>query len=322
MSPDFCLIAASWFPTTIGAWQTIALVFLCGISLFLWLESGASDEGREFWRPVPQRTIEPLGLLELFLAFASLRLGLALCEAFFPLAPDTSRGWMIGVGSLLGCCLGFALLLPQSRWIRNWLLVTPEVWVRECVTGVKRILLIMPWLLIFHGGLSRLIPYHHPTLESLEQSITPSDHLAQWFGAGLVAPFTEEFFYRAVLLYWIVGLHPDWRAKTRNLVGDLILGNLVRITPLGRALSESEPTDARTTHRQPGLMLGIFVVSIVFGAAHYNQGAAPISLFILSVFLCWLFVKSRSLWPCIAAHAFFNGYTLFWKSLESLWPVS
>ncbi len=321
MLVDNLWLATSWLATTPAAWQLLTLVFLCGVSVFLWLETGATDEGRNFWRPTPQRTIEPIGLLELFLALAAIQLGLAIVESVFPQLGERTKVWWIGCGSVLGCLLGFALLLPQSRWIRRWLVVSPQDWGSECWLGIKRVMLVMPWLLIFHAALSRLIPYQHPTLESLEQAATAEAHLVKWFSAGLVAAFTEEYLYRAVLLYWFVGLDPRWHAASRNLIGDLILGNLVKVTPLGRAQRGIVEDDATTDQRQPGMMLGLVAVSVVFALVHWGQGAAPVSLFFLSMFLGWLFIKTKSLWPCIAAHAFFNGYSLFWKSLEAVWKT-
>ena len=49
----------------------------------------------------------------------------------------------------------------------------------------------------------------------------------------------------------------------------------------------------------------ILVSAVLFALVHVNPYQFC-SAFLAGVFLAWLFVRTRSLWPCIIAHAFFN----------------
>jgi membrane protease YdiL (CAAX protease family) len=81
-------------------------------------------------------------------------------------------------------------------------------------------------------------------------------------------------------------------------------------------LCENGEPSVLSEHRQPGLQAGVIVASLLFAGVHLDQGAAPFSLFLLGIFLSWLFIKTRSLWPCIGAHVFFNAFAMFWQTIE------
>jgi len=56
----------------------------------------------------------------------------------------------------------------------------------------------------------------------------------------------------------------------------------------------------------------ILLSSIIFAAIHLNWAQAPVAFF-AGLFLGWLYYKSRSLWPCIFAHAIQNtGSYILW----------
>jgi membrane protease YdiL (CAAX protease family) len=51
----------------------------------------------------------------------------------------------------------------------------------------------------------------------------------------------------------------------------------------------------------------VLTTALVFGIVHLNPYQF-VSALILGVVLGWVFLKTRSLWPCIFAHALFNGH--------------
>jgi membrane protease YdiL (CAAX protease family) len=56
-----------------------------------------------------------------------------------------------------------------------------------------------------------------------------------------------------------------------------------------------------------GTAVGVGVSSAVFALVHVLPFAIP-PIFVLSLVLGWVFVRTRSLWPCVAAHALFNAF--------------
>lgn len=67
---------------------------------------------------------------------------------------------------------------------------------------------------------------------------------------------------------------------------------------------------------------GIGMTSLLFASAHYatSQGASNLqliaSLFVLSLFICFIYEKERVLWAPVTFHVCFNGASALWISLE------
>lgn len=53
------------------------------------------------------------------------------------------------------------------------------------------------------------------------------------------------------------------------------------------------------------LPLGVMVASLLFAAAHVSVGAA-LPVFVAGMLLAWLYVRTRSIWPPLTAHALQN----------------
>lgn len=67
----------------------------------------------------------------------------------------------------------------------------------------------------------------------------------------------------------------------------------------------------RQLQRRMGPRVGVAVSAIAFGAIHsWPAGAAANMIF--GLFLGWLAMRTRTLWPCIAAHAASNTIGLIW----------
>jgi membrane protease YdiL (CAAX protease family) len=66
--------------------------------------------------------------------------------------------------------------------------------------------------------------------------------------------------------------------------------------------------------QQYSTLQAIIFSATIFAAAHLNLHQMP-SAFIYGCFLGWLFVKTRSLWPCILAHSLINFTALMDYSL-------
>jgi membrane protease YdiL (CAAX protease family) len=60
----------------------------------------------------------------------------------------------------------------------------------------------------------------------------------------------------------------------------------------------------------------IILSALLFAVFHLTIAQLPIA-FIMGVFLGWLYVQTRLLWPTILAHALYNFcVTLFWSTMD------
>ncbi len=57
-----------------------------------------------------------------------------------------------------------------------------------------------------------------------------------------------------------------------------------------------------------GVQTALVVSALIFGLVHLNPYQF-FSAFILGMVLGWVFLRTRSLWPCLAGHAIFNGHS-------------
>jgi len=104
---------------------------------------------------------------------------------------------------------------------------------------------------------------------------------------------------------------PDFIAE---LLGDVFSGGLgmvivlVVVAPLTEELL-FRGLILRGFMQRYGTVAAVLLSTLLFALIHVNpyQFASAI---LGGVFLAWLFVRTRSLWPCIIAHALFNGHLI------------
>ena len=70
-----------------------------------------------------------------------------------------------------------------------------------------------------------------------------------------------------------------------------------------------------------GVAGGIFYSALLFGFLHLNPWQFC-TAFPMGLVLGWLFVRTRSLWPCILAHAALNGLTIGVAVYAERWGLS
>ena len=70
-------------------------------------------------------------------------------------------------------------------------------------------------------------------------------------------------------------------------------------------------------HTRPGLLVALPSTTIIFALLHsfYSPGGVLV-IGLLGAFLGWLRWRYDRLWPCVLAHAFYNGLTLL---VVALW---
>jgi membrane protease YdiL (CAAX protease family) len=155
--------------------------------------------------------------------------------------------------------------------------------------------------------LERLTPYDHPLIRSLKQQPDSWMMSIVAVSAVLVAPLVEELFFRVLLQ----GCFEAVETKRRWLL-------TVRSSSITSPSSESNSsftvrpvaTEAELTALSAPAAWPIVVTSILFALMHSGQGAAPIPLFIFSLFLGYVYQRTHRIWPSLVAHMLLNGTTM------------
>ncbi len=199
--------------------------------------------------------------------------------------------------------IGFLVVRYQHRWNQFWYswdnhdeqrivelrrgAIAFAMWA-PLVWGVQAVLL--DWL---------QVEYKHPTVDAIRKNPQALVLIPSWISAVVCAPIIEEVLFRGVLQGWLQ------RLNVRPALGwdRLLLGD--------RPGTEAERDGARHFS-----WMAILVTSILFGGAHTNQGPAPITLFVFSLGLGYLYQRTGSLLACIAMHMLLNLVGMAFFTLE------
>jgi len=214
---------------------------------------------------------------------------------------------------------------------------------RDVKAGVAAFFIVLPIVLAIQWVLALLVPYEHPTLDMLKADSPLSTFAICWFGAVVVAPITEEFFFRGLLHNWLQRLSRKTMTDDRLLFGGWD-GEPVEVGSNGdpafgeTAKKSMGDVDKDANPYLPGKAVGsvaaldsslkrpvltptywpIVVSSIVFAGVHLGQGLAPIPLFIFAIGLGYLYRQTSSLVSCITLHFLLNFYSMFWFTISVL----
>ena len=212
---------------------TLGLITVVSIVLWVrWLGRWKSDK-------LPllnsrSRVQSPIGLLDVGSMFFLFAIGqvvaVTVCAIGFGLAledMDTSDPKTLLLVMTLGSVFQLLTVLlslgiVMFRYRAGGLAVTS--WQSKCIKkdlriGMYAFLMIIPIVLLIQVVLTQLIPYEHATMQLLAQDKRIGTILATWFAAVIVAPVTEEIFFRGMLQNWLqrVGRQKFW-AKNHQVV--------------------------------------------------------------------------------------------------------
>src|SRR5262249_51163868 len=126
--------------------------------------------------------------------------------------------------------------------------------------------------------------------------------------AVIVAPLSEEFFFRSLLQGWFEKIELTFAQNPNPII------------PANDATGESpiDSTDLSSSgnkcpHGILNLPLGslpILASSLLFSLTHFGQGAAPIPLFVLALVLGFLYQRTHRLLPSSVVHFLLNASTM------------
>jgi membrane protease YdiL (CAAX protease family) len=291
----------------------------------------------------------PIGLVDIFVAFALWFAAQALSVgALFLFAEgdietvqmDTLQMMFLGsAGQLIATLLAGMYLIFRYKSATSFGLRIDRTG-RDVGVGVVAFFIILPIVLAVQWVLTLLVPYEHPTLDMLKADSPWSTFAICWFGAVIVAPITEEFFFRGLVHNWLQRLSRKTMSDDQLLVGGwdedpinvasevdsepesvlkepVSIGEIVNPYEPGKAVGSSATLESNS--RRPVVVPAhwpIIVSAIVFGGVHLGQGLAPIPLFIFAIGLGYLYRQTSSLVSCITLHFLLNFYSMFWYTVS------
>ena len=175
--------------------------------------------------------------------------------------------------------------------------------------GGVAVLMLLPMVMLIQIVVTQLVPYEHSTLDSLKENFNLKTAIWAWVAAVVIAPVTEEFFFRGVLQGWLQRVYRFNESRDKWLIG-----GEVELTPANAAIEV--PASVKLIQEWSPIVL----TSIIFAGVHLGQGPAPIPLFFLSIGLGYLFRQTGSLVPCVIVHLALNAVSMSILSLSLMYP--
>jgi membrane protease YdiL (CAAX protease family) len=255
--------------------------------------------------------LDVIGIAILVIVLTSLAMGLARGsvqgqEAAANDAPSNSTAGMycMGAAHLIAVIVGFTWILKRYRYSPRDFGLGSGQWLRGVGAGAIGFVMWVPLVLVVQMALVQFFPYSHPTLERLQSSNKVAVWLALWFISVLVAPLLEEFFFRCVVQGWFqrLGQPKEFRS----------LASLV----YGQSQPVASPQPAGRIYWP-----AIIATGVLFGLAHWSNGPAPVTLFLFSLGLGYLYQRTGSLPACVVMHMLLNFMTMAIATINQLWAV-
>ena len=302
----------------------ISISFITAIGLMLWWHLGNTpSKQRHLYLDQSHQT--PVGMLDFVVAFMiwlgvpSLIVGVLAATwqvtDFTLLDADQTNVIMfsMAVAQLLGCaaivCLGII-----RYGVIDWLFASKMPYHRQIILAAKTFCMVVPIVWGVQALLSLIVPYEHETLEQLSENFSVWTMLSTWLGAVGAAPLCEELIFRGVLQSW---LHRICAPKHERDSISEFTGGWSLVT--GQKDIDTKPAPIEV--RRLFWWMPIMISSAVFALIHVGQGAAPIPLFLFAIGLGFVFRYTGSLIPCIALHFMLNAFTMFWLTLQLMFPL-
>ncbi len=170
-----------------------------------------------------------------------------------------------------------------------------------CRMGLAGFAMLAPPVWGLQWTLTRFIEYRHESLTALQDNPTALEVGMIWFGTILVAPVVEEFLFRGVVQGWLQRLSANGQLTSLD---SLLFGVPPRQNR--REQSEKDSSSAVGRYHFPSIV----ITSALFGLAHFSNGPAPITLFVFSLGLGYLYQRTGNLVACMVTHMLLNLVTI------------
>ena len=238
-------------------------------------------------------------------------------------------GWL-SLFQLLAAMITIVIVAGRIDWDWRGLGLSSSGFFRDVGVGLWVLLLMLPPISIINvaAGLASGIEYSHPIIDAIKNYPWLVGVVA--FQAVIVAPITEEFLFRGILIGWFESAHFGktanaimfgWKpsaSTTEMLVTERAYdgGRDDKPSPYSSpALAET--TQSTTSDRYSPPWWPAILSGVLFGLAHFSYGVSWIPLVIFGIVLGRVYQLRQSLIMCIAVHMLFNGINVLnlWLSL-------
>ncbi len=274
--------------------------------------------------PPRQSSLSLMHVVAAFILYMGIAIFAFIVSGYHPAAPGHSptideimRMYSADTISRLAAA-GFVLFLAAMYTVdglQGWGLSMPHI-PQGVRNGLLTFLLIVPILLLTSMATQFALnqfgvkpPLPHPILQLLQQH-PPAPLVALLFmTASIVAPLSEEFFFRGLLQTALSQRDPSGLNQLLGSRKPYIPG-----FPLyphsSTAITQTPPTpDASIPPSPARRWLAILATSTIFAAIHGEPAFFPV-LFVLAVALGYIYERTGNLWSSITVHAAFNSTQL------------
>jgi membrane protease YdiL (CAAX protease family) len=249
-------------------------------------------------------------------------------------------GWL-SIAQLVAATAVACLIVFRTGTSLRSIGVNPGMGLRDLIIGLWVLFLTIPCLLLVSATVSYLsgISYSHPVIDAI-RNYPWLIWVVAW-QAVIVAPITEEFLFRTVLIGWFESAHfgrnptsvlQGWLPTGANRYGQVsrvetaIVGSQVRqhsnnpyeATSVSSTLANSENSDDSASDPFTPPWWPSIVSGLLFGLAHASYGVSWVPLVIFGVILGRVYQLRQSLLMCIFIHMIFNAINLLnlWLSVD------
>lgn len=335
-----------------SSWFSAAVVgSMLVISAGLWTNViRRHQSGQPHFFSACERLKLPLGLVDVLLAFVmwmtGQMVGLAITlaivggEELDPSSMSAEHHTVLGyaVGICTAATTGLTLVYLYARY------QDPKVFGgslknlgRDIGLGCLVFMCFVPTTFLVQAGLTQVWEYEHPTLDLISPDASLITILSAWWMAVVVAPVSEEFFFRGVLQGWLSRLfvrnvRPEatltggWPGRYSDVVSVVAEGLGSSVTQ-GEQTPYESPTTSAVGERVPDepplyvaqTWIPVVVSSLLFALVHIGQGPAPIPIFVFALGLGMVYRQTGRIVPCIVAHFLLNFFSMSVYTIEQLY---
>lgn len=311
---------------------TLFVLLFGPISIWLWVHAVTRYRQGATWFGSPEERLKlPIGMVDVGIAFvlflagqftgamiAMLFLGASTAD---PSAMDSQSmatlSWAVGITQAASTTVTLLWLWMryQKAEVFGWKAATVF---RDLGLGLAVFLMFVPLTFAVQAALTQIWEYEHPTLNLISADAPLWTILAAWWMAVLVAPVTEEIFFRGILQGWLSRVVLPWGSVEGSLLG----GWPVQSPRESSTSVEMADRDDRYIANTRLSLLPVFVSALLFALVHLGQGPAPIPIFIFGVGLGLLYRKTGRILPCITAHFLLNFVSMSVLTVETFFPAT
>ena len=199
---------------------------------------------------------------------------------------------------VIGC---FIFLMKRYRYEDSDFGLSRNQILAGIKAGLIGFVMWVPLVWLAQHILVYFIEYSHPSLDRIIDNKDLTILIDTWIAAVIVAPIVEEILFRGIIQGWLQRI----RKESWQNPNPVLLGGEMHVAGTSDEKPQRRKKKKQWLHRP-----AIVITSLLFGLAHFSQGPAPISLFILSLGLGYLYQRTGSIIACIVMHMILNAVTL------------